>query len=244
MPMARSFRYSAREIHSGCACPDRWRSVPEGLLPRLYYRQLDPGDEVPTGLDGRLLTANSHNRLPENERGAIRHFRRDGAELEEVASNTYQSLPEGEKGPVRYFRVVTSLGEQTVFTALGDSLSDSQYARLSANERGRVVGPGRLLRLRFYSAVYLPSTQLEVAVRHSSLAALWQDAEDQDCHHPAPGELLGHPGWRNKRRRRRSLHHPPIPLRPTATRLTTRPRSVSPCSPSPLLVRSWCGFTP
>ena len=170
--------------------PGPMQSVPEGLLPRLYYRQLDPGDEVPTGLDGRLLTANSHNRLPESERGAIRHFRRAGAELEEVASNTYQSLPEGEKGPVRYFRVVTGLGEQTVFTALGDSLSDSQYARLSTNERGRVVGPGRLLRLRFYSAVYLPSTQLEVAVRHSSLAALWQGAAAQDVTTLRPASSL------------------------------------------------------
>ena len=77
-----------------------------------------------------------------------------------------------------------------MFTALGDSLSDSQYARLSANERGRVVGPGRLLRLRFYSAVYLPSTQLEVAVRHSSLAALWQGAAAQDVTTLRPASSL------------------------------------------------------
>jgi len=170
--------------------PAPMQSVPAGLLPRLYYRQLDPGDEVPTGLDGRLLTTNSHNRLPENERGAIRHFRRVGAELEEVASNAYQSLSEEEKGPVRYFRVVTSLGEQTVFTALGDSLSDSQYAQLSTHERGRVVGLGRLLRLRFSAAVYLPSTQLEVAVRHSSLAVLWQGAADQDVTTLRPASAL------------------------------------------------------
>ena len=160
--------------------PEPVGSAPEELLPRTFYRRLAPGDEVPAGLDGRLLTANGYSQLPEEERGAIRYFRRNGEELEEVDGTAWGELPGEERGPVRHFRIVTTLGEQTVFTALGDSLSDRQYARLRAAQRGRVIGPGRLLRVRFSSAVYRPSTLLEVAVRSSWLETPWQGAAAED----------------------------------------------------------------
>ena len=160
--------------------PEPVRSAPEELLPRTFYRRLAPGDEVPAGLDGRLLTANGYSQLREEERGAIRYFRRDEERLEEVDGTAWEELPGEEKGPVRYYRVVTSLGEQTVFTPLGDSLSDRQYGRLSIGERGRVIGPGRLLRVRFSSAVYLPSTLLELAVRNSGSDSPWQGAAGED----------------------------------------------------------------
>ena len=43
-----------------------------------------------------------------------------------------------------------------------------------------MIGPGRLLRVRFSSAVYLPSTLLEVAVRSSWLETPWQGAAAED----------------------------------------------------------------
>ena len=170
--------------------PEPVRSAPEELLPRTFYRRLAPGDEVPAGLDGHLLTQNGYNELPEDEQGAIRWFRRDGEELEEVDAAAWEELPEEERGPVRFYRVVTSLGEQTVYTALGDSLSDRQYGRLRAADRGRVIGPGRLLRVRFASAVYLPSTLLDLAVRNSGLDTPWQGAAGEDVTGLRPANSL------------------------------------------------------
>ena len=160
--------------------PEPVRSAPEELLPRTFYRRLAPGDEVPAGLDGHLLTQNGYNELPEEEQGAIRYFRLDGEELQEVDATAWEELPEEQQGPVRFYRIVTSLGEQTVYSALGDSLSDRQYARLRSAERGHVIGPGRLLRVRFSSAVYLPSTLLELAVRNSGFDSPWQRASGED----------------------------------------------------------------
>jgi hypothetical protein len=159
--------------------PSSLVSVPSSVLPRAYYRLLDPGDEVPTGLDGLQLTVNSHNQLPEEDKGAVRYFRKIGSTLREVDRDAHQALPDDEQGPVRYYRVVSGLGEQTVFTALGDTLDGNAYNRLG-DASGWVIGQGRLLRLRFVAAVFLPSTELEVAVRNAELDAPWQAAAGQD----------------------------------------------------------------
>ena len=153
------------------------------LTPK-YYRQIDPGEEVPTGLDGELLTVHSHAQLPEEERGAVRYFRRvqDGDEvrLEEVDQTAYEGLQVEEQGPIRYFRKVMGLGNQVLFDEQGDTLNAGQYTRLNRADQGWVVGRGQLLRLRFTSAVFLNGTQLQVAVRHSGSEAPWQEADGGD----------------------------------------------------------------
>jgi len=170
-----------------------WLRFPEpvesaAVLPRTYLRLLDPGDEVPTGLDGKLLTVNSHFLLPREEKGDVLYFQQVGTELSEVAADDYEGLPEEEKGPVRYFRVVTGLGEQTVFTALGDTLERSAHNRLG-DAKGWVIGQGRVLRLRFASAVYLP-TELEVAVRNTEEDTPWQGAAGLDVTSLRPASTL------------------------------------------------------
>ena len=53
-------------------------------LPQLYFRTAADGEEVPTSIDGQLLTATSHALLPDAVRGAVRYFRIAGEELAEV----------------------------------------------------------------------------------------------------------------------------------------------------------------
>ena len=169
--------------------PEPLVSEPAALLPRTYFRLLEPGDEVPSGLDGKLLTSHSYDRLPIDTKGAVRYFQKDGDAVSEVDDAVYQGLPEEEQGPVRYFRIVTGLGEQTVFTSLGDSLDGNAHNRL-VNAKGWVVGQGRLLRLRFASTIYLPSTELKLAVRNTAENAPWQPAVGQDVTSLSPAISL------------------------------------------------------
>ena len=170
-------------------------SVEATVLPRQYFRILAPGDEVPTTLDGRLLSVHSHAQLkpdePGKEQGATRYFGiADDGTLEEVDDlAAYEELPEEEQGPVRYFRIVTGLGEQTVFNDLGDTLSRIDHVRLR-DQRGPIVGPGKLLRLRVAAALYGPSTQLQVAVRNSTVDAPWQEAGEGDVTALRPASSL------------------------------------------------------
>ena len=166
-------------------------SVEATVLPWQYFGKLAPGDEVPTTLDGRLLSVHSHAQLIAEERGATRYFRiADDGTLEEVDDGAaYEELPEEEQGPVRYFRIVTGLGEQTVFNSLGDTLSQIEHRRLR-DQRGSVVGPGKLLRLRVAAALYGPSTQLHVAVRNSTVDAPWQEAGEGDVTALRPASSL------------------------------------------------------
>ena len=166
-------------------------SVEATVLPRQYFRILEPGDEVPTTLDGRLLSVHSYAQLVAEERGATRYFQiaSDGT-LEEVDdAAAYEELPEEEQGPVRYFRIVTGLGEQTVFNDRGDTLSRTGHVRLR-DQRGPIVGPGKLLRLRVAAALYGPSTQLRVAVRNSTVDAPWQQAGEGDVTALRPASSL------------------------------------------------------
>ena len=166
------------------------RSASSELVGRRYYRRLELGDEAPATLEDRLLSATGYLALPEDERGAIRYYHRVAGTPVEVDYEAYYELPEEERVPIRYYRIVTSLGQQTVFDARGDTLDRIGHARLGADERGWVVGPGRLLRLRFATVAYLQSTRLWLSVRESSAAPDWQTADGQDVTGLRPASTL------------------------------------------------------
>ena len=152
-----------------------------GEQSQLYYREVSDGEEVPTGIDGQLLTATSYSLLPEDIRGAVLYFRRTGnSQLVEVDAATWEALETESRGPVRYFRKVVGLGNQTVFTETGDTLSASQYNGLG-RVRGWVVGRGQLVRVRFASSVFLHGTKLDVAVRNRTAMTPWQSADAGDA---------------------------------------------------------------
>ena len=166
------------------------RSASSELVGRSYYRRLEPGGEAPASLEDRLLSATGYLALPEDERGAIRYYHRVAGTPVEVDYDAYYELPEEEQVPIRYYRIVTSLGQQTIFDARGDTLDRIGHARLDADERGWVVGPGRLLRLRFAAVAYLQSTRLWLSVRESSAAPDWQTADGQDVTGLRPASTL------------------------------------------------------
>ena len=160
--------------------PTALQGVESSVLTPIYYRSVQPGDEVSTGLDRNPLTFSSYQLLPELERGAVRHFRRlSNGELVEVDAESYEALEAVDQGPVRYFRKVVGLGDQVPFDAAGAVLDESGYSRLGS-ERGWMVGRGRLMRIRFASQVYLQATRLDVAVRRSRPQTPWQGADGED----------------------------------------------------------------
>ena len=178
--------------------PQVLQSTPAALLQRSYYRLVSPGDEenppdeVPTDFSGALLSFYSHSVLREEEHGRVIHFRRVGegetfTDNDVVSAPEYEELPDEEKGPVRYFRKVTGLGDQSAYDELGNLLV-SPYPR--SRERGWEIGPGRLVRLRFASEVFLPTTVLNVAVRNSGVEAAWQAAREQDVTELSPTQSL------------------------------------------------------
>ena len=158
-------------------------------LPQLYFRTTADGEEVPTSIDGDLLTATSHALLPDEVRGAVRYFRIAGEELVEVNRTAYDELPPESQGPVRYFRKVVGLGTQTLFDEAGDTLSAAQYNRLG-RARGWVVGHGRLVRLRFAAKVFLHGTKLKVAVRNQASSTPYQPADAGDATALRPSQTL------------------------------------------------------
>ena len=174
--------------------PEPVQSASPDVLSQIYYRQLAEEEEVPTGLDGELLTVNSHAQLPPLEQGAVRYFRLvptgDEVELEEVDQASHEALPPAEQGPIRYFRKVVGLGNQSLFDTRGDTLGVEQFNLLSSAARGWVVGRGRLVRLRLVSTVFLHGTQLQVAVRHSGSEAPWQGANAEDATALRPAQTL------------------------------------------------------
>ena len=65
-----------------------------------------------------------------------------------------------------------------------------RFEGLGPDAKGGVISQGRLLRIRFVSAVYLPSTELEVAVRNNALDSPWQKAEGLDVTSLRPANSL------------------------------------------------------
>ena len=147
---------------------------------RTYNRITLEGEEVPVTQDGLPLTGAAYGTLDEDERGAIRYFRRNGDQLSEIDQTSYQDLPGEEQGPVRYFRILRGDGAQFPFDALGDSLDSRAYNRLATAERGMVTGPGQRFRLRLSAPVFLNGTTLRLFVRHAASAdaeEAWQAVE-------------------------------------------------------------------
>jgi len=173
-----------------------WFRLPDGihaLSPeqgrRIYHRIASEEDQVPVTRDGQVLTAASYGLLEIEERGDRRYFRRDvdaagQIRLTRVDEATYDALDEDAR-QVRYFRILQDEGGQFPFDAGGDSLDQEGYNRLPSAARGRVVGWGPLLRVRFAAPVYVNGTVLEMGVRHTGGGtdpdAPWQRIEPGDA---------------------------------------------------------------
>ena len=156
------------------------------LLPdtsRAYYRITADSMQVPVTQDGILLSAASWGLLDDDEQGKVLYFRRlESGELEETDQRSWEELDESER-LARYFRVQKGDGAQYPFDDRGDSLDASDYSRLSRDERGRVVGPGPRVRVRFQAPVLLNGTTLNLAVRNAGAdpEARWQSVEAGDA---------------------------------------------------------------
>lgn len=172
-----------------------WVRLPTSLnvLPetsRIYYRVTSEGEEVPVTQDGLLLSGASYGLLEEEEKGAVRYFRREldasgDVNLTEVDQLTYQGLERDQQAPIRYFRILRGDGAQFPFDANGDSLDAPEYNRLQTSEKGRVIGSGQHVRMRFSAPVFLNGTTLKMAVRNTAggtdSSAPWQNVEPGDA---------------------------------------------------------------
>ena len=156
---------------------------------RLYHRITVEGDQVPTARNGELLTNATWGLLLPEERGDRRFFRKSvdangQVELTTVSEDTYDELEE-EQRLGRYFRILVDEGDQFPFAADGDTLGRSDHSALSSSARGRVVGEGPLMRLRFVSPVFVNGATLDMAVRNTDggadLEVAWQGAESGDA---------------------------------------------------------------
>ncbi|MBT3430090.1 MAG: hypothetical protein HN428_06670 [Proteobacteria bacterium] len=176
-----------------------WVRFPESLKSdagrvegKSYFRKLLPGDEVPVAVTGEQLTLASHSLLPLEERGATRYFRyAEGQRVAaEISQEDYESLSDAERGTVRYFRIISALGDISSFDRSGEKMTLEQYNQLSEDQRGPVVGNGDLIRLRFTSRIFVQGSNVKVAVRSSSRANLWQEAQAGDVTSLRPGRTL------------------------------------------------------
>jgi hypothetical protein len=156
---------------------------------RLYHRITAEGDQVPTARNGEQLTSATWGLLLPEERGDRRFFRKSvdtngQVELIAVPEDTFDGLEE-EQRLGRYFRILIEDGGQFPFAADGDTLNRSAHSALSSSTRGRVVGEGPLMRLKFVSSVFVNGTTLEMAVRNTNggtdLESAWQDVESGDA---------------------------------------------------------------
>ncbi|NKB69127.1 MAG: hypothetical protein GKR89_18820 [Candidatus Latescibacteria bacterium] len=170
--------------------PQTLQSQEEG--DRLYFRRLESGDQVPTSVDGQLLSITAYSQLPLEEQGAINYYQLvdESGGLEEIGRADYELLEPAEQGPIRYFRIVTALGEESFYNANGDTLTLDQYNRLSSSVQGAVVGQGELVRLRFGSRIFLRGANVKVAVRNSTSEGVWQEAQGGDVTAAGPGNNL------------------------------------------------------
>ena len=177
--------------------PAAVHNLPAAESFRIYHRIAAEGDQVPIGEDGQLLTEASHGLLEAEERGAVHYFRKEldatsPVQLTEVDQLGYDALATDER-EARYFRILAEGGAQFPFDASGDSLDLTAYNRLPSSQRGRIVGPGPLLKARFTAPVFLNGTTLKIAVRTSAAgpdAAAWQNVEPGDATPMVPGDAL------------------------------------------------------
>jgi hypothetical protein len=165
---------------------------------RLYHRITIEEDEVPTDKDGELLTNATWGLLLPEERGARSFFRKSvdasgQVDLTAIDEATYDELAE-EEGQARFFRILVDDGGQFPFAANGDTLGRSAHSALSSSARGRVIGEGPLMRLKFTSPIFVNGTTLEMAVRNTAggtdMEAAWQSVESGDATPMVASEIL------------------------------------------------------
>ena len=165
--------------------PQLHQTLPEELAVTTYNRITPQGGETSVGNDNDLITEAAYGLLDEYERGTILYLQRTSSGLIPVSGRAeYDDLPIEEQGPIRYFRKLRGGGAQSPFDALGDSLTVSSYNALDRSERGTVLGEGRLVHLRFSSAVYRNGITFKPFVRQSATGAntnLWQEVEAGDA---------------------------------------------------------------
>ncbi len=180
--------------------PQQHQSLSANVVPKLYNRVAAQGGEVVVGYDGEVLTEAAYGLLPEEERGQVLFFRKPsgtgrGTALVEVSGrDAYDRLDPDEKGPIRYFRKLVGSGSGYPFDARGDSLTATSYNDLPASDKGAVIGTGRLLRMRFTSAVFLNGTTLETFVRDAGQASGpgggWQQVSSGEATALSPSRSL------------------------------------------------------
>ena len=164
---------------------------------RVYHRIIIiEGDEVPVDGDGRLLNELTYLQLPLEEQGRVLYFTAF-ASTSETASlpdtvdrTTYWGLEEDRRGEIRYFRRLLGRGGEVPFDRGGNPLDEAGYNALSRAERGTVLAPGELVRIRIKGKVSLNSTTLDVAIGHSNSPTTWQKADAGDATSLAPGTVL------------------------------------------------------
>ena len=165
---------------------------------RVYYRVTGEQEQVPVDRQDQLLTAASYGQLLAEERGDRRYFRRavdatGQVVLSPVDESDFDALVAADRVD-RYFRILLDEGGQFAFDTAGDSLDASAYNGLASSARGRIVGAGPLLRLRFATPVYVNGATVDLAVRNTAggsvLAASWQGMAAGDATSQIASEAL------------------------------------------------------
>ena len=165
---------------------------------RIYYQVMGEQEQVPIDRQGQVLTAVSYGQLAPEERGDRRYFRRTAEATGEVAltlvnESEFDALAEDERED-RYFRILFDEGGQFAFDAAGDSLDAAAYNGLGSARRGRIVGAGPLLRMRFATPVFVNGATVDLAVRNtaggSTQDAPWQGVAAGDATAQVASEAL------------------------------------------------------
>ena len=175
--------------------PRKVATLPDFEGSRVYNRLiLDEHDQVPVDEDDRPLNEILYLNLPTVQRGRILYFaitgwHPDGTTIQDsVGKGAYWGLPDSLRGEIRYFR--TSIGGEFPFDRAGDPLTQAGYDALSAEERGAILSPGQLVRVRFKGSVVLYGTTLDASVRDAATQGMWQQVDPGDATFLTPSTPL------------------------------------------------------
>ena len=161
----------------------------------VYHRIARAGDEAPLDKFGGVLTQAAWSQLPlepVKEQGRIDYFEvtatdpETGAQtLRKVNADDYRELPFESQGPVRYYRALFA-GEEVALDNDGETLTRTDYNRLSSSQKGPVLRHGEVVELRFLSRIFVSGTTFSAEVANSeigdtSLPESWQRADSGDA---------------------------------------------------------------
>ena len=165
---------------------------------RIYYQVMGEQEQVPVDRQGQMLTAVGYGQLAPEERGDQRYFRRTieatgEVSLTPVNESEFDALAEDER-EARYFRILFDEGGQFAFDTTGDSLNAAAYNGLTSTRRGRIVGAGPLMQLRFATPVFVNGATVDLAVRNTAGGtapdAPWQGVAAGDATAQVASEAL------------------------------------------------------